>query len=126
MFGINKYIVGPAVDGLKNFNQTFATSAGITDAAEKTYTHFTKMVGASTGTAGLAKGAVDCAEALVCKDGLCAVVSGIGCIADGLTICTNFIPGPNVTTVVTVPVSVGCKTFVWACKRSSLPFGCRH
>jgi hypothetical protein len=126
MLGLNKYLIGPIVAGCKSFNQTFSNSAGITDSAQKTYTHFTKKVGASAGSAGLAKGAVDCAEAVACGDGVCAAVSAVGCLADGLTLMTNFIPGPNVSTIITVPVSVGCKTFVWCCKRSKLPWGCRN
>lgn len=44
---------------------------------------------------------------------------------DSLQICASFIPGPNVTAVVTMPVSVGCKVFVWCCQKSKLPWsGC--
>ena len=41
-----------------------------------------------------------------CLDGICAVVSTIGIAADGLQTCTSFIPGPNITAVVTMPISV--------------------
>ena len=41
-----------------------------------------KIVAATTGSAGLAKGGVDLAEAIACQDGICAFVSGIGCAAD--------------------------------------------
>lgn len=55
-------------------------------------------------------------EAIACQDGVCG---------DGLSIATSFIPGPNVTTVVTVPISMGCKVFVYCCKRAkSIPWGC--
>ena len=96
----------------------------IPDAADKTFTYITKVTGATTGAAGAAKGTVDLAEAIACQDGVCAVVSGIGVIADGLQICTSFIPGPNVTVIVTMPISVGCKVFVYCCKKSKLPWGC--
>ena len=94
------------------------------DAGDKTYTYVTKITGATTGAAGAAKGTVDFAEAIACQDGICAVVSAVGVAADGLQICASFIPGPNVTAVVTMPISVGCKVFVWCCKRSKLPWGC--
>lgn len=126
MLGINKYIISPILSGLKAFNQKLCNAAGISESANKGYTHLTKLVGASTGSAGLAKGAVDLAEAIVCRDGLCAVVSTIGCAADAISIATNFVPGANISTIVTVPVSVGCKTFVWCCKRSKLPWGCKN
>jgi hypothetical protein len=35
----------------------------------------------------------------------------------------SFVPGPIFTAVVTVPLSVGCKVFVWCCKRSKLAWG---
>ena len=93
------------------------------ETADKTFTYVTKVTGATTGAAGVAKGTVDLAEAIVCQDGVCAVVSAIGVCADGLQICTSFIPGPNLTAIVTIPISVGCKVFVWCCKRSKLPWG---
>lgn len=125
MLGLNKYIIAPIVAGCKSFNHTCSNAAGITDSAQKTYTHLTKLAGATAGSAGLGKGAVDFAEAVSCGDRVCATVSAVGCVADGLCLVTNFIPGANVTTVVTIPVSVGCKTFVWCCKRAKLPWGCR-
>jgi len=82
-----------------------------------------KITGATTGAAGLAKGSVDVAEAIACSDGICAVVSGIGCAADSLQIVASFVPGPNITAVLTTPISVGCKVFVWCCKKSKLPWG---
>ena len=72
----------------------------------------------STGAAKAVKGTVDMLEAVACQDGICAVVNGIGSCAYGLSMTTSFIPGPNVTTVVTVPISVGCKVFVYCCKKS--------
>ena len=91
--------------------------------ADKTFTYITKVTGATTGAAGAAKGTVDFAEAIKCQDGVCAIVSAIGVTADSLQICTSFIPGPNVTAIVTMPISVGCKVFVWCCKKSKLPWG---
>jgi hypothetical protein len=88
----------------------------------KSFTYITKLTGATTGAAGVGKGSADLVEALVCQDGLCAFISAVGVAADGLQICTSFIPGPNVTTVVTLPISVGCKVFVWCCKKSKLPW----
>ena len=91
--------------------------------AYKRFTYPTKVIGATTGLAGMAKRTVDFAEAIASQDGVSAVVSGIGVCADGLQICTSFIPGPNVTAIVTIPISVGCKVFVWCCKKSKLPWG---
>jgi len=82
-----------------------------------------KITGASAGAAGLGKGSVDLAEALACQDGVCAVISGVGCAADSLQIIASFVPGPNITAVITTPVSSGCKVFVWCCKKSKLPWG---
>jgi len=89
----------------------------------KTFTYITKLTGATTGAAGAGKGTVDFLEAVACQDGLCALISAVGVTADSLQICTSFIPGPNITTVVTLPISVGCKVFVWCCKKSKLPWG---
>lgn len=90
---------------------------------DKFFTYITKVTGATTGAAGAAKGSLDLAEAIACKDGICAVVSAVGVAADGLQICTSFIPGPNITSIVTMPISIGCKVFVWCCKKSTLPWG---
>ena len=68
---------------------------------------------------------VDMLEAVACQDGVCAVVSGIGVCSDGLSMAASFIPGPNVTTVVTVPISVGCKVFLYCYKKAKkMPWGC--
>ena len=84
-----------------------------------------KVTGISTGAAAAAKGIVDMLEAVARQDGVCAVVSGIGVYADSLSMLASFIPGPSVTTVVTVPVSVGCKVFVYCCKKAKrMPWGC--
>lgn len=90
---------------------------------DKFFTYVTKVTGATTGAVGAAKGSVDLVEAIACKDGICAVVSAVGVAADTLQICASFVPGPNLTSVVTTPISVGCKVFVWCCKKSKLPWG---
>ena len=113
------------VQNVKNINEATDHMVKITKKADKTFTYITKVTGVSTGAAGAAKGTVDMLEAVACQDGVCAVVSGIGVCADGLSMATSFIPGPNITTVVTVPVSVGCKVFVYCCKRAKkMPWGC--
>lgn len=114
MFVPNKLIV---------INENVNRIINLPTSADKTFTYVTKVTGATTGAAGAAKGTVDLAEAIACQDGVCAFVSAVGVAADGLQICTSFIPGPNVTAVVTMPVSVGCKVFVWCCKKSKLPWG---
>ena len=93
------------------------------NAANNAFEYLTKLTGATTGAAGVAKGTVDVIEALVCQDGICFVVSCVGIAADSLQICASFVPGPNVTTLVTTPISLGCKVFVWSCKKSKLPWG---
>lgn len=73
--------------------------------ADKT---FTKI----TGAVSIAKGNVDFAEAMVCQDNICICVSAIGVAADGLQICASFVPTPNVTSFITMPVFTCYKTFV--------------
>lgn len=106
--GVNDVIQAPTVIGIK---------------ANKGFTYITKVTGACTGAAGAAKGASDALEALACQDGVCFVVSCIGTCADSLQICASFVPGPNMTALVTAPVSVFCKVFVYCCKKSKLPWG---
>ena len=110
---------------VKNINESTDNMVKISETADKTLTYVTKVTGVSTGAAGAAKGTVDMLKAVACQDGVCAVVSGIGVCADGLSMAASFIPGPNVTTVVTVPISVGCKVFVYCCKKAKkMPWGC--
>ena len=114
MFVPNKLIaINENVNRIINFPET----------ADKTFTYVTKVTGATTGAAGAAKGTADFAEAVACQDGVCAFVSAVGVVADGLQICTSFVPGPNLTAIVTTPISVGCKVFVWCCKKSKLTWG---
>lgn len=88
----------------------------------KLYNFITKFVGASAGGVGVGKGSADAVEAILCGDGVCFVVSCVGVIADGVQVAASFVPGPNLTTILTMPISLGCKTFVWACKKSKLPW----
>jgi hypothetical protein len=106
------------VQTVKNINDSTDRMVRISDTADKTLTYVTKITGVSTGAAGAAKGTVDMLEAVAWQDGVCAVVGGIGVCADGLSMAASFIAGPNVTTVVTVPISVGCKVFVDCCKKA--------
>jgi len=115
------YVVGT----IKNINQSTDNMVKISKTADKTLTYVTKVTGVSTGAAGAAKGTVDMLEAVACQDGICAIVSGVGVCADGLSMAASFIPGPNMTTFITVPVSVGCKVFVYCCKKAKrMPWGC--
>ena len=123
VFPIIKKVVTFVPNKLIAINENVNKMINLPTTADKTFTYVTKVSGATTGAAGVAKGSVDLAEAIACQDGVCAFVSAVGVAADGLQICTSFIPGPNVTAVVTMPVSVGCKVFVWCCKRSRLPWG---
>lgn len=68
------------------------------------------------GVSGTIKSSVDLAEVIECKDRVYAVVSVVGVSADVLQI--SFIS--NVTSVVTMPISMGCKVFVWSCKKYKL------
>lgn len=85
-----------------------------------------RLFGTCTSTNLFAKGAVDAAQSYACGDKVCFVVSCVGCAADTLGFVANFVPGPNITQVVTLPVSTGCKTFVYLCKSAKLPWrgGC--
>jgi len=114
-----------AVQAVTNINEATDNMVKIIDTTDKTLTYGTKVIGILIGATGAAKGTIDMLEAVACLKGVCAVVSGVGVCADGLSMATSFIPGPNVTTVITVPVSVGCKVFVYCCKKAKkMPWGC--
>ena len=123
VFQVIKKVVMYVPNKVMEINENVNKVINLPTAADKTFTYVTKVTGATTGAAGAAKGSVDFAEAVACQDGVCAVVSAVGVAADGLQVCASFIPGPNVTAVVTMPISVGCKVFVWCCKKSKLPWG---
>ncbi len=57
----------------------------------------TKVFGSTTGGALFGKGAADGAIAYACDDGVCFVVSCIGCGFDALQFLASFVPGPNFT-----------------------------
>ena len=107
----------------ENLNTLLQAPMGIKEGVSSGMTWTSKLVGATTGAAQAAKGTVDAAEALICQDGVCFVISCVGVAADSLQILASYVPGPNVTALVTMPISYGCKVFVWACKKSKLPWG---
>jgi len=123
VFQVIKKVIMYVPNKVMVINDNINKVVNLPTAADKTFTYVTKVTGATTGAAGAAKGSVDFAEAVVCQDGVCAVVSAVGVAADSLQICASFIPGPNVTAIVTMPISVGCKVFVWCCKKSKLSWG---
>lgn len=107
----------------KGINDGLQAPTKIGNAANNGFEYITKLTGATTGAVGAAKGSVDALEAFACNDGVCFVVSCVGTAADALQVCASFVPGPNVTTLVTTPISLGCKVFVYCCKQSKLPWG---
>ena len=107
----------------KGVNDLLQSPTLVGNAAKDGIEYVTKITGATTGAAGAAKGTIDALEALACQDGICFVVSCVGTIADTLQVTASFVPGPNVTALVTTPISVGCKVFVYCCKKSKLPWG---
>ena len=84
----------------------------------------TKTVVTTVGATGLVKGAVDIAEDLICQDYVCLAIDTIEVCADLLTIGTSFLPGPNITSVVTIPISTSCKVLRFCCQKSIFTFGC--
>ena len=108
---------------VKRINDGLQSPTKIGEAANSGLEYITKITGATTGAAGVGKGTVDALEALACQDRICFAVSCVGTTADSLQICASFVPGPNVTALVTTPISVGCKVFVYCCKKSKLPWG---
>ena len=104
-------------------NDALQSPTKIGNAANSGIEYTTKLTGATTGAARLAKGTLDPAEAVICRYGICFIVSCVGMAADILQIVASFVPGPNVTALVTTPISVGSKVFVWSCKKSKLPWG---
>ena len=105
------------------FSKVYNSVKGINNRLESPFKVITKITGATTGAAGAVKGTADAIEALACQDGICFVVSCVGTAADSLQICASFVPGPNMTSLVTTPISMGCKVFVWCCRGSKIPWG---
>ena len=122
LFQVLTFVPRKAWSVAKNVNKVLEAPVAI----EGKWTAFeewvTKMFGGTSSGVLFGKGASDAAIAYACQDGVCFVVSCIGCGADVLQFIACFVPGPNITTVVTLPISAGCKTFVWACKNQTLPW----
>jgi hypothetical protein len=110
---------------ISNINKTATTITGLGEKFTETQEIVTKVGGSVSGAAMLGKGSADFLEAVACQDGICATISAVGCVADSLQILTSFVAGPNITIMITAPVSTFCKTFVWCCKKSKVPWlGC--
>ena len=86
----------------------------------KIITYVTKVNCVSTGIAGTAKVTVNKLQAVTFQDGVCEIISNIGIYTDGFSIVTSFIPVPNVTTIVTVPVWFGYNIFVYCYKKDAV------
>lgn len=123
VLSIAKKIVMFVPNKLVAINQNIDKVISLPESTSKTFTYVTKVTGTTAGEVGAAKWSVDFDEAIACKDGICATVLAISVEADSLQICASFIPGPNVTSIVTTPISVSCKVFVWCCKKYKLPWG---
>ena len=110
----------------KSFNNLLEAPLAMGDKWTSFEKWVTKVFGSTAGGALFGKGAADAAIAYACDDGVCFVVSCVGCGFDALQFLASFVPGPNITVVITLPGSVACKTFVWACKNQTLPWkgGC--
>ena len=105
----------------KSINIALEAPLAIIEKFSAMIAYMTKLFGCTTGSCDLGKGATDASETLACQDGVYFIVSYIGCTADGLQIFASWIPGPHITTLITMPLSWGCKTFVWAYKNKTLP-----
>lgn len=83
----------------------------------------TKVIGTTVGVFNGSRGVEDAIESFVCRDNLCFAVSCIGISADVVQFAASFTPAINATTLVTIPVSRGCKYFVWYCQNVKGVFG---
>ena len=126
IFQIVTFVPKKIYNYTKALNTALEVPLGVSKKLSDSETYLTKLFGGTTGACGFGKGAADAAEAYACQDGVCFVVSCVGVAADGLQIIACWVPGPNITNLVTMPVSWGCKTFVWSCKNKTLPWkaGC--
>lgn len=120
---IIKFIPIKVLQYAESLNNLLLAPTIVKDGTSKGFNHLTKLIASSTGGVGIGKGSVDALEAYACNDKICMIISCVGVAADGLQVVASLVPGPNVTVFVTVPISLSCKTFVWACKRSKLPWG---
>lgn len=108
------------ISSILNMNNTAIKVTGVGEKLSEAEKVMTKYIAATTGAAGFGKGAYDTLDAIKCQDGVCAIISGIGCGADGIQVIGSLVPGPNITSIITTPVSVGCKVFVWCCKKGQV------
>lgn len=108
---------------VKGINDWCLASTKIGDSVNKGLEFWSSLGGVSSGGALAGRGAADAAEAWFCQDKVCFTVSCVGMGADALQIAASFVAGPNVTMIATMPVSIGCKSFVAACKGKTLPWG---
>jgi hypothetical protein len=77
----------------------------------KTDQTVSKTVATTVGGASLIKGTGDIVQDLVYQDYVYLTVDCIGVCANVLTVLTSFVPGPNVTSVITIPALTSCKFF---------------
>lgn len=103
-------------------NNAIEKALNIPEKVESSYIYMTKLFGAMIGTVGVARGMVDTLEAIACQDHICATISVVGVVADSIQIIRTWCPGANVTTLICMPISSGCKAFVYFCKMSKLPW----
>lgn len=84
LFLIVKKIVMFVPNKLIAINNSVDKLLAMLNKTEKTFTYVKKIIGASTGSAGVAKVTADFAEAIACQDEIYATVLVVGVVADGL------------------------------------------
>jgi len=126
IFKIVTFIPKKVINYAQNVNTALEAPLAIGDKWTSFEKWVTKVFGTTSAGALFGKGASDAAIAYACDDGVCFAVSLIGCGFDALQFVASFVPGPNVTVIVTLPCSTACKIFVWSCKNQTLPWkkGC--
>lgn len=102
---------------VKGVNAALSMPTVVCEVSSNRFVYTTKLVGATTGTCGIRKRASDALEALACQDRVCFLISCISVSADSLTVADSYVSDANFASLVTMPISVGCKSFVWACKK---------
>ena len=85
-----------------------------------------RMVKTSVTTSSFGISTYNAAEDFVCNDRVCFILSFVGAACDATTLICGNIPITKGVTVVTIPISVGCKSTRAFCKKFGTLPGCNN
>lgn len=74
-----------------------------------------QILGIGVGLNGIQDGIEDAVKSYIKGNKVCCAISVVGICADAIQVVASTTPAAKTTLIITLPISTGCKSFVWYC-----------